>query len=515
MCRESCPRSGPDPRRVVVVGNGMAGTRLVEQLRALDPSGARVSITVIGDEPHPAYNRVLLSNVLTGGIGPEQTRMRSGGWRPGDGVTVRTGVRATGIDVAARSLTLDGGHPPVEYDELVLTTGSAPNLPRIDGAYRDDGAPAHGVTTFRTLDDCAAIAAAAHPGARIVIVGAGLLGLEAARGVLMRGAAVTLVHPQDYPMDRQLDRDGGAVLARIVRGLGAELVVGRRAAEFVRGDDRAGHALLLDDGTRVATDLLILAAGTVPRTELARSAGITAADGIVVDDTLRTSAPHVWAAGDCCEHDGVVYGLVQPAWEQTAVLAARLCGARDTVYSGSTQVTRLKAHDIDLVAMGRVDVGGHDQVHEVLTLADPARGRYAKAVVRAGRLVGALSVGNPGVAGAFTQLFDSNGPVPQDRMSLLIGHAPPGVDTAGTDAGPESVVCRCNSVTRGRIAEAWRNGARSDEAVARATRAGTGCGGCRGVVGTLCEGWNMHGQSGIHDSGADRDDRTGAKGDAA
>ncbi|WP_235671099.1 FAD-dependent oxidoreductase [Tomitella fengzijianii] len=500
----------------MVVGNGMAGTRLVEQIRAHDPRGARVRITVIGDEPHPAYNRILLTNVLAGSIGADQTRMRTGAWGPGDRVAVRTGVRATGIDVARRTLGLDGGHPPVAYDELVLATGSTPKRPHIDGAYRDDGAPGPGVAAFRTLDDCDAIAAAARPGASVTIVGAGLLGIEAARGALMRGASVTLVHPQDYPMDRQLDPDGGAVLARSVRGLGARLVVGRRAAEFRRPGANTGAELVLDDGSRIATDLLILAAGTGPRTDLARTAGIDVADGIIVDDAMRTSAPHVSAAGDCCEHRGVVYGLVQPAWEQTSVLAGRLCGAGGARYSGSAQVTRLKAHDIDLVAMGRVDVSGHDELHEVLTLADPARGRYAKAVVRAGRLVGALSLGNPGVAGAFTQLFDSRGPVPSDRMSLLVGRAPAGGAALPEDAGPGAVVCRCNSVTRGRIAEAWRGGATTSEAIARSTRAGTGCGGCRDAVAGLCGLWNTRGRTGPADEGApDRRNGNATEGDAA
>ncbi|WP_024794336.1 FAD-dependent oxidoreductase [Tomitella biformata] len=459
-------------RRIVIVGNGMAGSRLAEELR----TRCADQIVVLGDEAHDAYNRVLLPHVLAGELDPDATRLRPEGWCAEQSITVRRGVRASVIDVDAQCVVCaDGSTQP--YDELILATGSSPFLPDIEGI----GHPA--VTALRTLEDCARVDSAVRAGARVVVLGGGLLGLEAARGLLSRGAAVTVVHPHPHPMERQMDADGGAVLARLLAEMGVELVLGRRAAAFT------GTHVVLDDGAELPADLVVVSAGVRPRAELAAASGIEVRRGVVVDDELRTSAPHVWAIGECAEHRGQVSGLVQPGWDQAAVVADLISGADPkATYEGTPTITRLKARGIDLTSMGEVGADLHDADHEVLTLADPRRGSYAKLVVRSGRIVGALLLGRPDAAGEVSQLFDTQRRIPEDRLALLTGRVGAATQKAASPGTlPDSaVLCRCNSVTKGQVVAAWQAGARTTGAIAERTRATTGCGGCAGEVAGLC-----------------------------
>ncbi|WFR74102.1 FAD-dependent oxidoreductase [Prescottella defluvii] len=492
-------------RRVVIVGNGMAGARLAEELRRRERDPARLEVVVIGAEPRAAYNRILLSNVLAGSITARDTRLRPDDWWARNHVDVRVGVRVTAIDTAARKLRCDDG-TALGYDELVLATGSTPFVPRVDGMAAAD----ERVVAFRTVEDCDRIAAAARPGCRAVVLGGGLLGSKAARGLLLRGADVTVVHPKAVPMERQLDDGGGRVLTRVLAGLGVRVVLERRVVALRRGG--TDRTLVLDDGSELPADLVVLTAGIRPATELAYAAGIALDNGVVVDDALRTSAPHVWAIGECAQHRGEVYGLVQPGWEQAAVVADRITGADpDAQYDGTPPVTRLKAHDIDLASMGDVsaDLHGadpHDD-RDVLVVADPARGRYAKLVVAGERIVGAVLLGSPDVVGTITQLFDAELPVPQDRMALLTGRgggAGESVSPAGMPGG--AVICRCNTVTKSHLTSAWRAGARSVPALATATRATTGCGGCSSAVEGICE-W-LRTADPQHESDSDNESNT-------
>ncbi|GAA4473771.1 FAD-dependent oxidoreductase [Rhodococcus olei] len=476
-------------RRTVIVGNGMAGARLAEDLCRRDPDGTRVSITVVGDEPQPAYNRILLSTVLAGGLTPQDTRLHPTGWYESRGIAARLGVTVTEIDPDTQTVLLSDGSP-VGYDELVLATGSSPFLPPVAGLLDAGGDLAADVVPFRTVEDCTAIIAAVRSGTRVVVLGGGVLGLEAARGLLIRGAHVTVVHPVDFPMDRQLDPPGAAVLTRVLRSLGLTLLLGRFATMLTTDRPGARH-LILDDGTEVPVDLVVLTAGIRPRIELARAAGLLIGKGIVVDDRMHTSAAHVWAIGECAQHGGIVYGLVQPAWDQAAVAANHLTGTDTSArYRGSTPITRLKAHGIDLASMGEVRTDLDSSDAEVLAIADPTRGRYAKVVVRDGRLVGAVTLGNPDVVGTLTQLFDTRAPVPADRMSLLLGRAPPEVDPRPAHLTAAAIVCRCNSVTKQHLTAAFRAGARTPAALAAKTRAGTGCGECRHLVEGYCRHLN-------------------------
>lgn len=487
----------PAPRRVLVVGNGMAGARLAEEIRQRDPDGERFAVTVVGEEPHAAYNRVLLSTVVAGGITARDTRLKPEGWWAARHVEVLTGARVTSVDAAAHVATLTAGdsNRSLGWDELVLATGSAPFVPPTPGLCAAAPGPevplADGVVAFRTVDDCARIITAAEKARTAVVLGAGLLGLEAARGLLARGVDVTIVHPQDFPMERQLDADGGAVLSRVVRGLGARLVLGQLVTARHPAVGSEPPTVVLTDGTTLPADLVVVAAGVRPRTELASAMGLEVRRGIVVDDRLATSLPHVHAVGECAEHRGEVPGLVQPGWDQARVLADVLTGADPAArYEGTSVLTRLKAHDIDLASMGTVDVGVHDSGHEVLSFTDPSRGRYAKLVLRRDRLVGAILLGVGDAAGPLTRLYDTGGTVPRDRLSLMLGRAitrPAAADNANLAEMPgTAVICRCNTVTKAAVVGAFRAGADTAAALAEATRATTGCGSCASAVDGLC-----------------------------
>ncbi|EWS99684.1 electron transfer flavoprotein [Intrasporangium oryzae NRRL B-24470] len=381
----------------------------------------------------------------------------------------------------------------VAWDELVLATGSTSFVPPIEGLDADHllAGTVPGVVAFRTVDDCRRIVETATSAAHAVVLGGGLLGLEAARGLLARGVHVTVVHPQGHPMDRQLDADGGAVLTRVVRGLGARLVLGRFAVAHRPATPETSAEVVLDDGSTLAADLVVVAAGVRPRTDLAAHLGLEVNRAVVVDDQLRTSLPHIHAIGECAEHRGEVPGLVQPGWDQARVLADVLSGADPhATYAGTSVLTRLKAHDIDLASMGCVDIDVHDPDHEVLAFTDPSRGRYAKLVLRADRLVGAILLGVGDAAGALTQLYDTGAPAPRDRLVLMLGRAvtraaaPESVSLA--EMPGSAVICRCNTVTKSAIVAAHRDGADTVPDVAEATRATTGCGGCTSAVEGLC-----------------------------
>jgi assimilatory nitrate reductase electron transfer subunit len=468
---------------VVVVGYGMAGARFAEEVRRRDPSGERVALTVVGQERHAAYNRVLLSGVVAGTMRADAVRLQAADWADAHGVDLRLGSTACGIDRDRRVVRLadsSGEESEVGYDALVLATGSRPWIPPTEGLTDPDGSLAPGVVAFRTLDDCVRITSLAAPGTPVAVLGGGLLGLEAARGLAGRGCLVTVVHPVGHLMERQLDAGAGRVLARALEGLGIEFRLGALATKYLAGD-----GLALDDGTRVPAELVVVSAGVRAETGLAADAGIAVDRGVLVDDALRTDDPRVHAIGDCAQHTGTVGGLVQPAWEQATVLADRLTGATPGArYTGTPVVTRLKARDVDLAALGDVHVEVDCPDSEVLCFADPSRGRYAKLVLRDDRVTGAILLGAPDAAAAITQLYDRGLPAPTDRLALLLGRALPGeaASASPADLPGSAVVCRCNTVSKAQLVTAWRAGATTPSALAERTRATTGCGGCKDAV---------------------------------
>ncbi|MFE2149373.1 FAD-dependent oxidoreductase [Streptomyces lavendulae] len=477
-------RGSGDGGRLVVVGYGPAAHRLVERLGHHRPHGP---VTVLGAEPEPAYNRPLLTAVLDGSLPVRALRLPD----PPAGTVVRLGVRAVRLDLRRRLVHTDDGdrHP---YDRLVLATGAAPVVPDLPWLRTTDGALADRVRPLRTLADCAGLGApgtTGTTGAAVAVVGGGVLGVEAALALRRAGRRVTLVHRGPYPLDRHLDARGGQTLTGRLRTLGIEVRTGRTVLA------REPGALLLDDGDRVEADEALLCVGARPRVGLARTAGLAVRTGVLVDDRLRTSAARVHALGDCAEPlDGGAHGpFADPgptgrvpaggftaAWDQAETLAALLTGGRARPAAGR-RVLRLKAEELDLMR-----VGTPDGAEETVVLGDGARGRYARLSLSGGRLTGAELIGLGRAAADVARLYERAVPVPADRLALLLG------DTPAYRSGPPpgtAVVCHCNNVTGDALAEAWEAGARTVEALAAATRAGTGCGGCRDELGDRCAAW--------------------------
>lgn len=473
------PSTAP-PRDVVVVGHGMVGSRFVDEVVARDRAG-RLRVTVLGAEPYGPYNRVLLSEVVAGRADVAALTLAAS--PATETVEVRTGVAAVEVDRSTRTVTTDDGSTH-RYDLLVLATGARPSVPRLDGI---DGQRPAGVRTFRTIDDCREIVAATANARAAVVLGGGVLGVEAARGLAARGLDVTLVHAAGHPLDRQLDAGAGFVLATALRGLGVRLRLGAAATGV---EVAGGHcrALVLADGSRLPADLLVLACGVRPDARLVEDlTGPTG--GVVVGDRMHaTGDPSVAAIGDCAEHRGVAAGLVAPGWEQARVLADLVTGTDPLArFQGARPVLRLKAADLDVASAGTPGDLGADpwapvEGVEVVQLADPARGTYVKAVLRDDRVVAAIVVGAPRTASELLLHLERGTPVPMGRATLLLpSERGAAVTTAVTDPTripDRATICRCNGVTKGAIVAAFGAGARSVDTLAARTRATTGCGTC-------------------------------------
>ncbi|MEO5877784.1 MAG: FAD-dependent oxidoreductase [Streptosporangiaceae bacterium] len=464
--------------RVVIVGAGMAGARLAEEIADRDPDG-RIHLTLIGGEPHSPYNRVLLTGVLAGEVGYRDIVMGDPQWYAERGYGLLLGTAVTRIDRTARRVYTDDGRS-ADYDTLVLALGADPVLPEIEGLRTPDGRLRRGVFALRTLDDCHALDAAIGGGGRAAVVGGGILGLETARGLAQRGMRATVVHRSSRIMDRQLDAGAAEILARTYLDLGVTVLTDARVSSLT-GWSRV-DGLNLADGRWVPANMVVVSCGVRPRDAIGATFGLEVDHGIVVGDDLATTDPRIFAIGDCARHRGFSSGLLDPAWEQARVLAARLTGAEPQArYTGSALVTKLKAHDVELTTLGQTDA--HDRA-EVVLFSDPTRRTYLKLVIDGGRITGAILLGDGKITGSVTQFFDGGAQVPSDPKSLLFGTAPA---AAAVEESDEAIICRCNLVTRAEINEAIVGGARDVQAVTAATRSGTGCGSCRGDVTRLLD----------------------------
>lgn len=461
-------------RRLIVVGNGMAGARLVEEILTRG-GGERYEIVVFGDEPYGNYNRILLSNVLAKSQDPSDIFLNPLEWYAENGVTLHVGTRVTRIDRRMKRIAHSGGGS-MRYDTLVLATGSMPFIPPFKGVNGADGGHKPGLFVFRTLDDCHAMIEASRVARKAVAIGGGLLGLEAARGLQELGVPeVHVVHLKSHLMEMQLDDSGGGILRRKFDELGVHIHLDRTTTEIL-GEDRV-TGLRFADGTMIDSDMVVIAAGIRPNIEVARNAGLTVERGIVVGDDLRSpDDPNVFALGECVQHRGTTYGLVAPLWEQARVLADRLTGRdANAEYAGSRVATKLKVMGIDLSVMGDHEASPGD---EVIRYVEEDAGIYKKILVRDGRIAGAILLGDTSRGAHLLQLFDRGDPPPQRRAELLF---PSFDDAAG--AGVEALaddhqICNCNGVSKGTLVKAVRDGCRSLKSLCEATRAGQGCGSC-------------------------------------
>jgi nitrite reductase [NAD(P)H] large subunit len=393
---------------LVVVGNGMAAARLVDELAKV--ALGRYAIAVVGDEPRLAYNRVLLSSVLAGETASHDIELKPVKWWRERGVTLKYGCVATEIDVGRRELKI-ANEESIAFSRLVLATGSTPlrlNVP---------GADLEGVHTFRDSRDVDLLLTLAAQRKRVVVVGGGLLGLEAAYGLVKAGAPVTLVHLMDRLMERQLDAPAAELLKSLVERKGIEILLNANTARL-HGETRV-EGVELVDGQRIDAEAVIFAAGIRPNVTLAKDAGIGVNRGIVVDDHLQTGATDIFALGECAEHRGICYGLVEPAYEQARVLARHLAGEAAS-YGGSVVSTNLKVSGVSVFSAG--DFMGADGT-ETIVLNDVRHGTYKKLVISDGRLTGAVLVGDVGDALWYLELIRSREPIARIRPDMIFGRS--------------------------------------------------------------------------------------------
>jgi NAD(P)H-nitrite reductase large subunit len=461
--------SAPTRReRLVIVGNGMATTRLVEELVARRYEG---DITILSDEPGPAYNRILLSAVLEGSHPVDALTLRQPEWYAAQGIDLRLDSRVLEIEREVGDVMLVDG-TKILFDKVVLATGAIPTLPPIRGLVQPDGQLHPKVHAFRSLADCERLLAALPEAKRAVVVGGGLLGLQVARALSVRGVQTEVVEGTEHLLSQQVDRRGGTVLKRDLKKLGTEVYTGARAVKLT--DD----GLKLDNGYVLDTDLVILTAGGRPSTALARRAGLQVRRGVVVGHQLQSvTDDRIFAIGDCAEFDGKVTGFVPPAWEQAGVLAAHLTGDPDAHYEGTRQVARLRATGLEVAVLGDPEHAEGD----VVEVTNPIVGTHRKLVVDGNVIVAAAMIGDLSRVGLITQLFDRRTILGDSEPGeLLMAERPDG--DSSTLLPDEAEVCACAGVSAGRLRDC-----RTFEEAREKTRATTGCGGCASVVRELIE----------------------------
>ncbi|MDD4931884.1 MAG: nitrite reductase large subunit NirB [Methylacidiphilaceae bacterium] len=474
-----CPQERP---RLIVVGAGMAAARLLEEMKA-GGGLEQWNVTLIGEERSWPYNRILLSSIVQKSYKPKEILLQAPEWYRESGVRSLLGRRVERIDRAMGFVhTSDRSLP---YDKLILATGSQPLLPPISDLQTAGGSLRPGVFVFRTVEDCRRIMDAAGNCRRAIVIGGGLLGLEAAYGLLAHGLSVHLVHLQGHLMEQQLDPTAGAVLQQAVERKG--IVVHLRSETMaILGEGERVEGIRLKDGRTLSADLVIVAAGIRPNVSLAKSCGLPVGRGVMVDDRLSTPDPHIHAIGDCSEHRNQVYGLVGPAWEQAKTLADLLTGRNpEGRYPGSKIATRLKIAGIDLTVLGETEPKSLED--ELVLYSEPNHGVYKKLLVRENRVAGAIILGDGSKGAELLSLFDLQTPLPPARANLLLGPLPGSGALQATAEADEQILCFCNGVKRGAIRQAVEGGCRSLWALGQTTRATTGCGSCKSSVAKLLE----------------------------
>ncbi len=423
-------------KQLVVIGNGMAGVAFVEQLLKHKP---RYEITIFGDETHVNYNRILLSSVLAGEKSIEEIELNGFEWYQKNGIRLHLGVRIVNIDTQAKTVEGEDGSR-TRFDKLVIATGSSAVIPPIPGCEKQ------GVTVFRTLDDARWMMQRAQAGARAVVIGGGLLGLEAARGLQLRGADVTVVHLAAGLMERQLDLTAGAYVRTKIEALGIRVLTSCVTQEIC-GNGRV-EAVRLASGELVPADMVVIAAGVRPNAELAKQAGVAVNRGIVVDDRMQTSHPDIYAVGECVEYDGQTFGLVAPLIEQGKVLASELAGNTEAAYRPSITAAKLKIMGVDVFSAGLIEAkAGCEEVR----FEDPALGIYKKLVLTDNRLAGVVLVGDASDSHRYMEWLREGTDLAAKRRQLLFPDAAAD-HGAGIAQMPDSeTVCGCMGVTKGAI----------------------------------------------------------------
>jgi nitrite reductase (NADH) large subunit len=462
--------------KLVMVGNGMAGVRTLEELIKLQPD--MYDITVFGAEPHPNYNRILLSPVLAGEQTIDDIILNSLEWYAENNITLLTSRKVTEINRARRTVKADDG-TEVEYDRLLLATGSNPFILPIPGKDLP------GVISYRDIKDTNEMIDAAGKYAHATVIGGGLLGLEAANGLKLRGMSVTVVHVMPWLMERQLDEVSGKLLQKSLEEKGIQFMMQANTAELLAGDAGRVRAIRFKDGTELATDLVVMAVGIRPNTELAEKSGIHCNRGIVVNDTMQTFDPKIYSVGECVSHRGIAYGLVAPLFEQAKVAANHLAQMGIGRYSGSVTSTKLKVTGIDLFSAGNFQ-GGDDT--EEIVMSDPYGGVYKKLVIKDNKLIGACLYGDTVDGSWYFKLLREGRAIGDIRDKLMFGESNIGDvghegNTKAATMPDSAEVCGCNGINKGTICKAIKEkGLFTLDEVRKHTKASASCGSCTGLV---------------------------------
>lgn len=459
-------------QRLVMIGNGMAGVRTIEEI--LERNKDKFEIIVFGDEPYPNYNRILLSNVLQGKTNIDEIIINDWNWYKEHNINLYTNEKVIRIDSINKEIYTE--NRVVAYDYLIIATGSSSFILPVPGSHL------LGVTGFRTIEDCEFMIKSSKNYKKAVVIGGGLLGLEAARGLLDLGMKVDVVHLMPHLMEQQLDRQAGELLKNDLEKQGINFLIEKETAEII-GDNRV-QAIRFKDGTQIECDLVVMAVGIRPNIALAKEAGLTVSRGIVVDDYMRTSDTYIYAVGECNEHNNKTYGLVAPLYEQAKVLANQLCGITTTGYIGSILSTQLKVSGCDLFSAGQIY---EDEQARAIKVFDETTGEYKKVLIRENKIVGIVLYGDTTDSHRLYKLMKEEKDISEfTNTAILYNGEPTGIDVAAMSAN--ETVCGCNGVTKGKIVQAiLEQNLKSLEEVTAYTKAGSSCGKCKPLVKQVLE----------------------------
>jgi nitrite reductase (NADH) large subunit len=465
-------------KKLVLIGNGMAGVRCIEHILKLAPN--QFEVTIFGTEPHPNYNRILLSSVLAGDSDVQDIILNDWVWYKDNQITFHPGHTVTKIDTKQKIVYSDQG-VSAAYDELILATGSQPYMLPLPGADKE------GVIAFRDIKDCETMIESSKKYKKAVVIGGGLLGLEAARGLLNLNMEVSVVHIHHYLMERQLDETAGYMLQRELEAQGMKFLLEKNSAEIV-GKNRV-TGLKFKDGSIEDADLIVMAVGIRPNISLANDSGIGINRGIVVDDYLQTNTPHIHAVGECAEHRGIAYGLVAPLYEQGDILAKKLCGLDVDGYEGSVTSTKLKVSGVDVFSAGNYTDSASTRSVRV---QDEFSGLYKKIVVQDGKLIGAVLFGDISDSSKLFKMIRSGVDISGQEKQIVLGEGGNPSGKSGVELAAEmddgEQVCGCNGVSKGTIVRVIQEkGLQSVDQIRACTKASGGCGSCKPLVGDILQ----------------------------
>ncbi|WP_404332938.1 nitrite reductase large subunit NirB [Mesobacillus maritimus] len=460
-----------EKQKLVLIGNGMAGIRSLEEVLKINPN--EFDMTVFGAEPYPNYNRIQLSKVLQGDTTLKDITLNEWQWYEDNNIRLYPGETVTRIDKERQIVYTDKGKAQF-YDKLIIATGSNPFMLPLPGADKE------GVIAFRNIKDTETIVEYANKYKKAAVIGGGLLGLEAARGLLNLGMEVDVIHIQDFLMERQLDRTAGKLLQAELEKQGMNFLLQKSTTEILGKKQVTG--LRFKDGSRIKADLVVMAVGIKPNVTLATEAGIPVSRGILVNDYLETEIPNIYAVGECAEHRGMVYGLVAPLYQQGEVLAKRICEVEAEGYKGSVLSTQLKVSGVDVFSTGKIN---EDESSKVSKMHDDLRGVYQKIIFEEGKMAGAVLFGNTKDGNKLLN-FIKKGTTIEEYLEATQNAETEMSSVA--DMSDEEMICGCNGVTKGAIVEAIRTqGLTTVDQVKGCTSASRSCGGCKSLVSELLQ----------------------------